>query len=238
MEDICDFYVRSEAVFGKNAIERLKKSHVIVFGLGGVGGHAAEALARAGIGTLSLVDCEKYDLSNCNRQLFATLQSIGKEKVFAARERLLQVSPQISVKTYSLFYGKDPSPPELWEGADYILDAIDTVSSKLRLIEEAKKLGIPIISCMGTGNKLDPTAFRVSDIYKTKVCPLARVIRAECRTRGIDRLKVVYSEEEPVRAVAGDVHGQHVPGSVSFVPGVAGMILAGEIVKDLVKECI
>jgi tRNA A37 threonylcarbamoyladenosine dehydratase len=230
-----ELFIRSAAMLGEDNMERLHSTHVLVFGLGGVGGHAAETLCRGGIGILSLVDSEKYDCSNCNRQIFATSETIGKEKTEAAKDRLTSINPDCEIRTYSFFYGKDPTPPSLFDGVDYILDAIDTVSAKMMLIEEAKKRNIPIISCMGTGNKLDPTRFRVVDIKHTKVCPLARVIRSECKKRGIESLKVLYSEEEPVSGIVPSEYGRHAPGSVSFVPGVAGMILAGEIIKDIIK---
>ena len=230
-----EIFIRSAAMLGEENMERLYAAHVLVFGLGGVGGHAAETLCRGGIGTLSLVDSEKFDSSNCNRQIFATAETVGKEKTEAAKERLMSINPECEIRTYSFFYGKDPTPSSLFDGVDYILDAIDTVSAKMMLIEEAKKRNIPIISCMGTGNKLDPTRFRVADIKHTKVCPLARVIRSECKKRGIEGLKVLYSEEEPVFGVIPSEYGRHAPGSVSFVPGVAGMILAGEIIKDIIK---
>lgn len=230
-----EFFVRSEAMLGKEKMERLHSAHVLVFGLGGVGGHATETLCRGGIGSLSLVDSEKYDYSNCNRQIFATTKTVGKTKTEAAKERLLSINPNCKIQTYSFFYGKDPTPTCLFDHVDYILDAIDTVSAKMMLIEEAKKRNIPIISCMGTGNKMDPTRFRVSDIKQTKVCPLARVIRNECKKRGIEKLKVVYSEEEPLSSIIASENGRHAPGSISFVPGVAGMILAGEIIKDIIK---
>ncbi len=237
-EKMNSFYERTQALLGKNSVEQLKESHVLVFGLGGVGGHATETLCRAGIGALSLVDFETYDLSNCNRQIFATQNTIGKEKTEAAKERLLSINPECKITTYSLFFCKDEAPMELFENVDYILDAIDTVSSKMLIIEIAKKLNIPVISCMGTGNKLDPTAFRISDIKKTKVCPLARVVRNECKKRGIQNLKVLYSEEVPTKAFVDTESKRNAPGSVSFVPGVAGMIMAGEIVKDLIKTCL
>lgn len=230
-----ELFSRTEAMLGEDKLILLQQSHVLVFGLGGVGGHAAETLCRGGIGSLTLVDCEKFDLSNCNRQIFATQSTVGKSKASTAKERLLSINPNCKITSHSLFYGKDPTPDGLFDGIDYILDAIDTVSAKMMLIEEAKKRNIPIISCMGTGNKLDPTQFRVSDIKKTKVCPLARVIRLECKKRGIDKLKVVYSEEEPISVSINNEHGRHAPGSVSFVPGVAGMIMAGEIIKDIIK---
>lgn len=233
-----EIFIRTEAMLGAKCLNRLQHAHVAVFGLGGVGGHAAETLCRGGIGTLSLIDSERFDRSNCNRQIFATDFTVGKLKTEAAKERLLSINPNCNVKTYPIFYGKDETPDNLFQGVDYILDAIDSVSSKMMLIEEANNKNIPIISCMGTGNKLDPTLFRVADIKQTKVCPLARVIRSECKKRKIDRLKVVYSEEEPLPVHLGNEHGKNIPGSVSFVPGVAGMILAGEVIKDIIKTCL
>lgn len=228
-----DFLSREIAMLGEEAVTKLEKAHVLVFGLGGVGGHAVETLCRAGIGTLSLVDSEHYEISNLNRQIFATRDSIGKKKTEAAKERILLINPDCNVLTYPVFYD-DNTPKELFDGVDYILDAIDSTASKIDLIRTAKEKNIPIICSMGTGNKLDPTAFKVADIYKTKVCPLARVIRRECKKMGIKKLKVVYSEEEPINGNLTENH-KTVPGSVSFVPGVAGMILAGEIIKDLTK---
>ncbi len=230
-----EIFIRSEAMLGEENMKRLFSAHVLVFGLGGVGGHAVETLCRGGIGSLSIVDSECYDHSNCNRQIFATLDTVGKRKAEAAKERLNSINPDCKIRAFSFFYGKDPTPGSLFDNVDYILDAIDTVSAKMMLIEEAKKRNIPIISCMGTGNKLDPTRFRVADIKETKVCPLARVIRSECKKRGIQDLKVVYSEEEPISSIVASKSGRHTPGSVSFVPGVAGMILAGEIIKDIIK---
>lgn len=232
-----DFKARTRAMLGEKAIRKLEDSHVIVFGLGGVGGHAAEALCRAGIGTLSLVDSESFEISNCNRQIFATLSTLGKKKTEAAKERLLDINPNCKILPYSFFVGKDPLPEGLFDGVDYILDAIDTVSSKLSLIEIANEKKIPIISSMGTGNKLDPTAFCVDDLENTSVCPLARVMRSECRRRGLKNVKVVYSKELPKNAVASKTDGRHTPASISFVPGVAGMILAGEIIKDIAELC-
>lgn len=233
-----DFLTRSRRMLGDDAIEKLKKSHVLIFGLGGVGGHAAETLVRGGIGCVTLVDSERFDLSNCNRQIFATEKTVGFEKTLVAKERLETINPKCKINTETFFFGKDPCPIGLFDGVDYILDAIDTVSSKIQLIREADQRKIPIISCMGTGNKLDPTAFRVSDIYKTNTCPLARAVRSECKKIGIRRLKVVYSEELPHPSAICNENGRNVPGSVSFVPGVAGMILAGEIIKDLTGICL
>lgn len=232
-----DFQSRTRSMLGEKAVERLNGSHVIVFGLGGVGGHAAETLCRAGIGSLTLVDAECFEPSNCNRQIFATLSTIGQKKAEAAKERLLGINPNCDITSLTFFFGKDPLPDGIFDGVDYIIDAIDTVSAKIALIEFAKEKEIPIISCMGTGNKLDPTAFLVSDLEKTSVCPLARVMRAECRKRGLKNIKVVYSKEEPISAVPEKVCGRHAPGSISFVPGVAGMILAGEAIKDLAGLC-
>ncbi|MBQ3076000.1 MAG: tRNA threonylcarbamoyladenosine dehydratase [Clostridia bacterium] len=228
-------FSRTAAMIGEDKLNQLKKSHVLIFGLGGVGGHAAETLCRGGVGALSLVDSEAYESSNCNRQIFATSLTIGQAKTEAAKDRLLSINPDCKIRTFPIFWGKDPVPETLFDKVDYVLDAIDTVSSKILLIEEAKKRNIPIISCMGTGNKLDPTQFKICDIKKTKVCPLARVIRTECKKRGIEHLKVLYSEEIPISACVDSNGGRHAPGSVSFVPGVAGMILAGEIIKDIIK---
>lgn len=232
-----DFKMRTRAMLGDEALNVLEHSHVIVFGLGGVGGHAAEALCRAGIGTLSLVDFECFELSNCNRQIFATRSTLGQKKTEAAKNRLLDINPNCKILPYSFFFGKDPLPEGIFDGVDYILDAIDTVSAKIALIEMAKEKKIPIISSMGTGNKLDPTAFCLDDLENTSVCPLARVMRTECRKRGLKNIKVVYSKEAPVPAAAEETLGKRAPASVSFVPGVAGMILAGEVIKDLAKLC-
>ncbi len=226
---------RTAMLLGEDKLELLSRKHVLVFGLGGVGGHAVEALCRGGIGKLTLIDCESFDLSNCNRQIFATRETLGQRKTDVAKKRLFEIAPECSVKTLDLFYSAQTEPENLFDGVDYILDAIDSVPSKLHLIERANELQIPIISCMGTGNKLDPTVFRVCDLYQTKVCPLARKMRMECKKRGIDSLKVVYSEETPQKPANPKLGEKTVPGSVSFVPGVAGMILAGEIIKDLIK---
>jgi len=231
-------YTRTEGLLGKDAIEILKSSHVIVFGLGGVGGHAAEALCRSGIGTLTLVDFDSYTLSNCNRQAFATSQTVGMKKTDAALHRLKEINPSCVIRTFPMLYTEETHTDSLFEQVDYILDAIDNVWAKMQLIKYAHEKKIPIISSMGTGNKLDPTAFRVADIDKTKTCPLARIIRKECKKLGISRLKVVYSEEEPKKGIIDPNTGKNIPASVSFVPGVVGMILAGEIIKDMVKECL
>lgn len=233
-----NFQDRSLPLFGEEGLNRLQKAHVMVLGLGGVGGNAAEALCRGGIGTLSLVDPECFDETNLNRQLFATRETLGNLKVEEAKKRLLSINPQCRILSFPIFYSKTSEPDHFFEGVDYILDAIDSVPSKLDLIERARELSIPIISCMGTGNKLDPTAFTVDDIHKTSVCPLAKKIRQECKKRGIKKLKVLYSREETKSRGIQQENHKIVPASASFVPGVAGMILAGEIIKDIANQCL
>lgn len=223
---------RSLMILGGEAMHRLLRSHVVIFGIGGVGGHAAEALCRNGIGRLTLIDHEVFDVSNCNRQIFATQDTIGRSKVECARERLLSIRPDMEITISKNFFKPDDELEDSILKSDYIFDAIDSLSSKIHLIEKAYQHKIPILSCMGTGNKLDPTAFRISDISKTSVCPLARIIRRECKLRKISQLKVVYSEEVPIKT--GKNFGT--VGSVSFVPGVAGMVAAGEIIKDLITN--
>ena len=223
---------RTEYLIGKEPIEKLKNVHVAVFGLGGVGSYTIEALARSGIGHLTLVDKDVVDITNINRQLIADTTTVGKLKVDIAKERLLKINPNLEISTYSTFYDSTKTEEFFAISYDYIVDAIDTVSSKLSLVEEAFKRHIPIISCMGTGNKLDPTQFEVSDITKTSVCPLAKVMRKELKERGIPHLKVVYSKEIPKRF---DEEHKQTPASISFVPSVAGLILASEVIKDLIK---
>lgn len=228
---------RTENLIGKENLKKLEGSHIAVFGCGGVGSYAIEALARSGIGHITLVDKDIVDITNINRQLIADTTSIGKAKVEVEKQRLLKINPNIKVTTYQIFYddtkfnelfGNDKS----FHCFDYIIDAIDSVSSKLSLVQEAFLRNIPIISCMGTGNKLDPTKFEVTDIFKTSVCPLAKVMRKELAKRDIKHLKVVYSKEEPHRF---DEQNKNVPASISFVPSVAGLILASEVIKDLIK---
>lgn len=223
---------RTEYLIGKDQVEKLKTAHVAVFGLGGVGSYTVEALARSGIGHLTLVDKDVVDITNINRQLIADTTTIGKPKVDVAKERLLKINPNLEITTYQIFYDSTKTTELFSNSYDYIVDAIDTVSSKLSLVEEAYKRHIPIISCMGTGNKLDPTMFEVADITKTSVCPLAKVMRKELKERGIPHLKVVYSKEIPHRF---DEENKQTPASISFVPSVAGLILAGEVVKDLIN---
>lgn len=237
-------YSRTEFLLGKPAMEKLKNARVAVFGLGGVGGYVVEALARSGVGALDLVDHDTISLTNINRQILATVDTVGMDKAEAAVNRVKAINPDILVNGRKAFYLPETAGEFDFTEYDYVVDAIDTVTGKMMLIAAAKAAGTPIISSMGTGNKLDPTAFRVGDISETSVCPLARIIRKECKKRGIDRLKVVYSTEDPIKtdlpaddpAWAELPEGRNaLPGSVCFVPAVAGMIIAGEVIKDLIK---
>ncbi|EGL38303.1 hypothetical protein HMPREF9624_01267 [Oribacterium asaccharolyticum ACB7] len=222
-------FSRTELLLGRDAIEKLSRAKVIVFGVGGVGGYAVEALARSGVGRIDLVDKDTVSLSNLNRQLIATRDTVGREKVEVMAERIHSINPDCEVHSYCCFYLPDTKEQFDFSSYDYIIDAVDTVTAKLSLICEAERAGTPVISAMGAGNKLNPAAFKVSDIYQTRVCPLARVMRRECKKRGINKLKVVYSEENPQKPQID----RGVPGSVPFVPPVAGLILASEVVRDL-----
>jgi tRNA A37 threonylcarbamoyladenosine dehydratase len=227
-------FIRSSYLLGAEGMERLGNSKVAIFGIGGVGSYAAEALARTGIGSLILIDYDTIDITNINRQIHATSKTVGLPKVDVMRDRLLEINPGLIVKTIQKRYTKETRLEFLDPSFDYIIDAIDMISSKIDLVTSSLEMGIPIISSMGAGNKLDPTAFMVSDIYNTRVCPLARVMRNELRKRGVKALKVVYSPEEPIDVNLGDVDRRKaIPGSVSFVPSVAGLILAGEVIKDI-----
>lgn len=238
-----DQYPRSRLLLGEDKFARLRNARVAVFGLGGVGGYALEALARGGIGQLDLVDNDTISLTNLNRQLLATHSSLGKNKVEAAAARVADIDPSIHVRTYQTFYLPDTADQFDFSQYDYVVDAIDTVTGKLALIAQAKAAGVPVISCMGTGNKLDATAFEVADISKTSGCALARIMRKECAKRGIRGVKVVYSKElpmEPAEDYADTAEPtpegssrRSLPGSLSYVPGVAGLIMAGEVIKDL-----
>lgn len=233
-----DWLARTGLLLGSEAVERLRRARVAVFGLGGVGGYVVEALARSGVGALDLIDSDVIAPSNLNRQIIATVNNIGKPKTEAAAERVREINPDCQVRQHRVFYLPETAADFDFREYDYVVDAIDTVSGKLMLAEQAAEAGTPVISSMGAGNKLDPTAFRVADIYETKVCPLAKVMRRELRKRGIGRLKVVYSEEPPLRPGAAaperpDDLRRQPPGSVAFVPSVAGLILAGEVIKDL-----
>lgn len=227
-------FIRSSYLLGSEGMERLGNSKVAIFGIGGVGSYAAEALARTGIGSLILIDYDTIDVTNINRQIHATSKTVGLPKVDVMRDRLLEINPGLIIEAIQKRYTKDTRQEFLDPSFDYIIDAIDMVSSKIDLVTSSLEMGIPIISSMGAGNKLDPTAFLVSDIYNTRVCPLARVMRNELRKRGVKALKVVYSAEEPIDVNLGDIDRRKaIPGSVSFVPSVAGLILAGEVIKDI-----
>ncbi len=230
-------FSRTELLLGKNAIDKLKASRVAVFGVGGVGGYVVEALARAGVGNFDLIDNDVVSISNINRQIIATLDTIGLPKVEVMKNRILSINKDANINVYQCFYL--PSNEHLFDFSkyDYVVDAVDTVTAKISIIMKAKENNVKVISSMGTGNKLDPTKFEISDIYKTSVCPLAKVMRHELKKRGVKSLKVLYSKELPVElseTLTAD-NGKVVPGSVSFVPSVAGLIIAGEVIKDLIK---
>lgn len=231
-------FARTEILLGKEAMNKLGRAHVAVFGIGGVGGYVVEALARSGIGRLDLIDHDKICVTNLNRQIIALSETIGRYKTDVMKERILSINPDAEVTTYQSFY--------LPENADdfdlfkytYVVDAVDTVTAKIELVMRAKQAGIPIISCMGTGNKLDPTQLEIADIYQTSVCPLAKVMRRELRKRGVDSLKTLYSREEPIKLETGteETTRRALPGSTSFVPPAAGLIIASEVVKDIVQS--
>lgn len=233
-------FARTRLLLGNEAMEKLASSRVAVFGIGGVGGYVVEALARSGIGALDLIDSDTVSETNLNRQIIATTRTIGQAKVDAAKERIKEIAPDCVVRTYCTFYLPETQDQFDLSVYDYIADAIDTVTGKLTIIENAQKVHVPVISSMGAGNKLDPAAFEVADIYATSVCPLAKVMRRECRKRGIKSLKVVYSKEDPVTPSQETAVSEEqpparrsTPGSVAFVPAAAGLIMAGEIVRDL-----
>lgn len=227
-------FERTALLLGKASVERLARKRVAVFGVGGVGGFVCEGLVRAGIGAIDIVDKDTVALSNLNRQLIALHSTVGKNKVDVLEERLKDINKNLIIKKYKCFFLPETSETFDFREYDYVVDAIDTVTGKIELILKAKEAGVPIISAMGAGNKLDPTAFQVSDIYKTSVCPLARVMRRELKKRGVEKLKVVYSKEEPIKPQFEEGE-EVVPGSVSFVPPVVGLIIAGEVVKDLIR---
>lgn len=231
-------FSRTELILGEEATKKLKGCRVAVFGVGGVGGYATEAIARCGVGTIDIIDSDTVALSNINRQIIATHSTVGRPKVEVMKERILDINPDCQVNGYKTFFSSDNSHEFPFESYDYVVDAIDSLKSKIELIVKAKENGVPIISSMGAGNKLSPELFRVADISKTEVCPLARAVRAELRRRGIHTgVKVVYSPEPPVTSPQKDSSGERLPiGSVSFVPSVAGLIIGGEVVKALAKE--
>ena len=233
-----DMFSRTRMLLGDAAMDRLKQARVVVFGIGGVGGHVVEALVRSGVGALDLVDSDRVALSNLNRQIIATRDTLGMLKVEAAKARVLSINPACQVRTFPLFYLPETADMFDFSQYDYVVDAIDTVAGKLQLIEAAQAAGVPVISSMGAGNKLDPTAFRVADISKTSVCPLARVMRRELKKRGIDYVKVVYSTEPALSPAPAEeeTNRRTTPGSTAFVPAAAGLVLAGEVIKDLIKS--
>lgn len=235
-----DYLIRTEMLIGKDAVERLARSRVAVFGLGGVGGYVTEALARTGVGSLDLIDSDTVALSNLNRQIIATRDTVGEKKTEAMKRRVLSINPGCNIRTWDLFYLPETKDMFNFSDYDYVVDAVDTVAAKLSLIEEAQKTGTRIISSMGAGNKLDATLFRVADIYSTSVDPLARVIRTECRKRGIRKLKVVYSTEKSLTPLFSEENSSRrsTPASIAFIPSVCGLIIAGEVIKDLIKKDI
>ena len=248
-------FSRTELLLGKEAMDKLANSKVAVFGVGGVGGYVCEALARSGVGSFDLIDDDKVCLTNLNRQIIATRKSVGKYKTDVMKERILDINPDAKVEMHKCFFLPENADEFPFDSYDYVVDAVDTVTAKIELVLQSQKKGVPIISSMGAGNKLDGSMFQVADIYKTKVCPLAKVMRRELKKRGVKKLKVVYSEEKPIRPVEdmaiscrshcicppGAKHKcterRDIPGSVAFVPSVVGLIIAGEVVKDLTAEC-
>jgi len=248
-----DQFARTQLLLGVDAMNKLKNSRVAVFGIGGVGGYSVEALARSGVGAVDLIDDDKVCLTNINRQIIADVKTIGKYKVDVARDRILSINPRCKVTTYQCFYLPQNAKDFDFSQYDYVIDAVDTVTAKINLVMQANENGVPVISSMGAGNKLDPTAFVVSDIYKTDVCPLAKVMRRELKKRNIKKLKVVYSKEKPLVPIEDEsiscrshcvcppgaerkcTDRRAIPGSVAFVPSVVGLIIAGEVIKDLIK---
>ena len=244
-------FSRTQLLLGESAMQELANNRVAVFGIGGVGGYACEALVRSGIGAFDLIDDDKVCLTNLNRQIIATRKTVGKYKTEVMKERMLEINPNVDVRIHNCFFLPENAGEFPFDEYDYIIDAVDTVTAKISIIMKANELGIPVISSMGAGNKLDPTAFRVADIYKTRVCPLAKVMRRELKKRGVKKLKVVYSEEQPTRPIEdmsiscrtncicppGAEHKcterRDIPGSVAFVPSVVGLIIAGEVIKDI-----
>ena len=228
-------FVRTALIFGDEGMSRLSRSRIAVFGVGGVGGHCVQALARAGIGAIDVFDDDVVSITNINRQAVAVTSTVGLPKVEVIRDQMLDINPQIRVECRRMFYTPENADEVDLSVYDYVVDAIDTVKAKVELICRCKAIGVPVISAMGAGNKLDPTAFEVEDIHKTSVCPLCRVMRTQLKKRGIKKHKVVYSREEPLRIVAEESAGRHAPGSVSFVPPVVGLIIAGEVIRELAR---
>ena len=230
-------FMRTGLLIGEEGIEHLRAANVAVFGIGGVGGYAAEALARSGVGAITLVDKDVVSVSNINRQIIATTKTVGRPKTEVMRERILEINPQAEVEVHNCFFLPETADQFRFEAYDYVIDAVDTVTAKIELVLRAQQAGTPVISSMGAGNKLHPELFEVADLYQTSVCPLARVMRRELKKRGVDRLKVVYSKEEAQtpRIQLSDESKRVIPGSIAFVPSAAGLILAGEVIRDLIK---
>lgn len=249
-------FSRTELLLGNAAMEKLSKSRVAVFGIGGVGGYVCEALARSGVGAFDLIDDDKVCLTNINRQIIATRKTVGQYKTEVMKKRILEINPEADVRVHQCFFLPETADNFNFEEYDYVVDAVDTVTAKIELVMNAQEKNVPIISCMGAGNKLDGSQFKVTDIYKTKVCPLAKVMRHELKKRGVKKLKVVYSEEQPIRPIEDMAIScrencicppgaerkctdrRAIPGSTAFVPSIAGLLIAGEVVKDLVRDCI
>lgn len=231
-------FSRTEILLGHEAIERLSNAHVAIFGVGGVGGYVCEALARSGVGSFDLIDKDTVSITNINRQIIATMDTIGRDKTMVMKERILSINPNAVVNIHNVFFLPENKDSFDFKGYDYVVDCVDTVSAKIAIIEESKKANVKIISSMGAGNKLDPTGFKVRDINQTSVCPLARVMRYELKKRGISKVKVVYSEEKPhsIKKVVDEETNKVLPGSIAFVPSVCGLIIASEVVKDLISE--
>lgn len=231
-------FSRTELIIGRKNSDRIKNSKVAVFGIGGVGSFVVEGLVRAGVSNFILVDNDTISISNINRQIHSTFSTIGKDKVEIMKKRILDINPSATVETFKTFFMPTTKEEILNNSIDYVVDAVDTVTAKIEIIMQAKKLDIPVISCMGTGNKINPTMFEVADLYETTICPLAKTMRKELRKRGIEKLKVVYSKEIPIKSETETINpetNKKIPGSISFVPSVAGMIIASEVIKDIIK---
>lgn len=235
---VSEQFVRTELLLGEEAMEKLARARVAVFGVGGVGGYVCEALVRSGVGAFDLIDKDTVSVSNLNRQIIATRKTVGRPKVEVMKERMLDINPDVDVRIHECFFLPENAADFPFEEYDYVVDAVDTVTAKVELIMQAKAHQVPIICAMGAGNKLDPSRFQVADIYKTNVCPLARVMRHEMKKRGVKKLKVVYSEEQPITPAKVEVDPESkkvTPGSTAFVPAAAGLLLASEVIKDLIK---
>lgn len=236
MKEQENIYSRTESLLGSEALNKLATSRVAVFGIGGVGGYVVEALARSNVGTIDIIDKDNISISNINRQIIATTKTVGLSKVAVMKNRIHDINPNINVNTYQCFYLPETASQFNFNNYDYIVDAVDTVTAKIELVMQAKATNVPIISSMGAGNKLDPTMFEVADIYKTSVCPLAKIMRKELKKREIKKLKVVYSKEQPITFSKSEPGQKATPGSIAFVPSVVGLIIAGEVIKDIIGK--